>query len=493
MAKAVFTRGSTMRHVLIMTGTSAAGMLAMFSVDLVDMYFLTLLGEQELAAAVGFAGTLLYFVVSVSIGLQIAMGALVARAEGSHQRELAGRYCSSSLVFNTSVAVAICLCAWFWLEELLVFLGASGQTLDYAISYTRILLPSMPILVLGMSAAAAVRALGDARRSMWATLVGALVNAILDPIFIFGFDWGLEGAAIASVVARIVVLVIAGYALVWVHKLPRRPSLAIVRADLGAIMHIAGPAMLTNIATPIGGGFVLKTIAQFGDGAVAGAAIMGRITPVAFAAVFALSSAVGPIIGQNAGAGLYSRVRSTLINAMLINVVYVVLVWGLLWLSGPWIVRGFSASPDAADLILFYTRWMVGAFMFTGALFIANASFNNLHQPRLATALNFSRVFLGIIPAVYLGGIWYGARGVIAGEAVGSIAFGLIGAVAVFGLVRKLDALHLMPPPEAEPIVNTVSGFSSADSQMAQPVVQAASDGLLGEEEGAGDGEIGSK
>jgi putative MATE family efflux protein len=472
-----------MRHVVVMTSTSAAGLLAMFSVDMVDMYFLTLLGERELAAAVGFAGTLLYFVVSVSIGLQIAMGALVARAEGSHQRELAGRYCSSSLIFNSSVAVVICLCVWFWLEELLAFLGARGQTLEYAISYTRILLPSMPILVLGMSAAAAVRALGDARRSMWATLIGAFVNAILDPIFIFVFDWGLEGAALASVVARIVVLIAAGHALLWVHRLPRKPSLALVRSDLGAIMHIAGPAMLTNIATPIGASFVLKTMAQFGDGAVAGAAIMGRITPVAFAAVFALSSAVGPIVGQNAGAGLYDRVRSTLINALLINVVYVLLVWLLLWQAGPWIVRGFSAGPEAADLILFYTQWMVGAFLFTGALFITNASFNNLHRPGMATTLNFARVFLGIIPAVYLGGSWYGARGVIAGEALGSVAFGLIGAMALFSLVRKLEIHQLTPSSDAEPTVNTVSGFSSADSQMAQPVVQVSSESLLVEDD----------
>ena len=72
-----------MRHVLVMTGASATGLIAMFAVDMVDMYFLTLLGEQELAAAVGFAGTLLFFLISVSIGLQIALGALVARSEGA--------------------------------------------------------------------------------------------------------------------------------------------------------------------------------------------------------------------------------------------------------------------------------------------------------------------------------------------------------------------------------------------------------------------------
>jgi putative MATE family efflux protein len=476
MKKAVFTQGSTMRHVLVMTTTSAAGLLAMFSVDMVDMYFLTLLGEQELAAAVGFAGTLLYFVVSVSIGLQIAMGALVARAEGAHRRDLAGRYCTSALIFNGTIAVLMCFGACFWMEEVLVFLGASGQTLEYSLSYTRILLPSMPVLVLGMSAAAAVRSLGDARRSMWATLLGSGVNGLLDPLFIFTFGWGLEGAALASVAARIVVLIVAWHALVVVHKLPQRPRFEFVRLDIRPILHIATPAMLTNLATPIGSAFVLKSVAQFGDGAVAGAAIMGRITPLAFAAVFALSSAVGPIVGQNAGAGLYDRVRLTLINAMLFNVGYVLLVWLLLWQCAELIITAFSAGPDAADLIRFYTHYMVGAFLFTGGLFIANASFNNLHRPGLATAFNFARVFLGIIPAVYFGAEYYGAKGVIAGEALGSVVFGLVGVIAVFVLIRTLEDRHALEAPEYGPPASTVGSFSSAHSQMAQSVVQSSAE-----------------
>lgn len=476
MNEAAFTRGSTMRHVLVMASASAAGMLAMFSVDMVDMYFLTLLGEQELAAAVGFAGTLLYFVVSISIGLQIALGALVARSEGAYRRDLAGRYCTSALIFNGSIAVVICGITWFWMEEILVFLGASGQTLEHAVSYTRILLPSMPVLVLGMSAAAAVRAVGDARRSMWATLLGSGVNALLDPLFIFTFGLGLEGAAYASVVARVVVLIVAWHALVVVHKLPQKVRWEEFRRDLSPILHIAAPAMLTNLATPIGSSFVLKSMAQFGDGAVAGAAIMGRITPVAFAAVFALSSAVGPIVGQNAGAGYYDRVRSTLMNAMLFNVFYVLFVWFLLWQCGEYIIVAFSASPEAADLIRFYTTWLVGAFLFTGGLFIANASFNNLHHPRLATVFNFARVLLGIIPAVYFGARWYGARGVIAGEAVGSIIFGMIGVVAVFALVRKLERQHLLAAPEIGQSVATTTGYSSAHSQMAETVVQAGTE-----------------
>ena len=450
MSTAVFTRGSTFRHVLNMTGASAAGLLTMFGVDMVDMYFLTLLGEQELAAAVGFAGTLIFFLVSVSIGLQIALGALVARSEGAERRDLARRYCTSSLIFSAIVCTLISAVAWFYLTDLLKVLGATGQTLEYAVSYASILLPNMPILVLGMSMAAGVRAVGDARRSMWATVLGSLVNAGLDPLFIFTFGWGLEGAAWASVAARFVVFAVAWHALAVVHKLPCKITLREFISDIGPIMAIAGPAVLTNMATPISNGFVLRTMSQFGDSAVAGAAIMGRITPVAFAAIFALSGAVGPIIGQNAGAGLYDRVRATLRDAIIFNVVYVALVWLILGLCAKGIVSTFSATEEAAELILFYAYFLVGAFTFNGCLFVANASFNNLRHPHWATGFNFARAVLGTIPAVYFGAQWFGPKGVMAGEAVGSIIFGLAALGGAFYLIRKLEAAH--KPIEVSPL-----------------------------------------
>ena len=449
--QAVFTRGSTMRHVLVMTGASATGLLTMFGVDMVDMYFLTLLGEQELAAAVGFAGTLMFFLVAVSIGLQISLGALVARSVGAERRDLASRDCISGLLFSLIVAVLLSSLGWLYLEELLQLLGARGLTLQYATRYAGILLPNMPVLVLGMSAAAGVRALGDARRSMWATISGSIVNGVLDPIFIFAFGWGLEGAAWASVVARMVVFAVAWHAVHVVHRLPCRINRQQFFADLGPLLKIATPAVLTNLATPIGGSFVLRTMSQFGDSAVAGAAIMGRITPVAFCAIFALSSAVGPIIGQNAGAGLYPRVRSTLRNAMIFNVAYVMLMWLLLWLAGDAIVGVFSASEEAAELILFYCNFLVGTFIFSGALFVANASFNNLHHPHWATGFNFGRALLGTIPFVYLGAHWYGAKGVLAGEALGALIFGTLAVVAAFYLISRLEKEHVALPRPAGP------------------------------------------
>ncbi|MGS2722265.1 MATE family efflux transporter [Porticoccus sp. GXU_MW_L64] len=439
---AVFTQGSTLRHILVMTGASTVGLLTLFLVDLVDMYFLSLLGQEELAAAIGFSGTVLFFLTSVGIGLQIAMGALVSRAEGNHDRSLANRYCSSVLLFSFLLASLVTLPAWYWLEELLVFLGASGLTLQLAMDYSNILLPSTPILACGMCFAAALRAVGDARRSMYTTMGAAVVNAVLDPIFIFALGMEIEGAAVASVISRVALVVIGYWAVTRKHQLDCQPSWSAMKGDLGIIMPIAGPAMLTNLATPIGSSYVLKTMASFGDSAVAGAAILGRITPVAFALVFALSGAVGPIIGQNAGAANYQRVRRTLLNAMAVNVGYILLVWLALFLLSDTIVAMFGAQGDAAYLIHFYNTWLVIGFAFNGVLFIANAASNNLHRAAQASAFNFARALLGTVPLVYLGSQWFGAVGVIAGEMAGGLIWGSVAFAIVLWQVNRMEREH---------------------------------------------------
>lgn len=459
MKQATFTQGSTLRHVVLMTGASTVGLVAMFTVDLVDMYFLSLLGEQELAAAVGFGGTLLFFLMAASIGLSIGMGALVSRAEGSYRRDLAGRYCSNILIVSAITASLIAALALAYLPELLGLLGAKGKTLEYAFQYSRIIIPASPILAVGMCAANATRALGDARRSMYATLGGSAVNAVLDPILIFGLDWGIEGAAAASVCARVTVMLIAFHAIFNIHRLPRATSLHYLLKDFPRFASVAGPAILTNMATPIGGSFVLRTMAQYGDSAVAGAAIMGRIVPVAFAAIFALSGAIGPIIGQNAGAGHFDRVRRTLLDALLCNTLYVMVIWLVLWSAADLIVAAFSASGPAEELIRFYVTWLPGAFAFSGMLFVANASFNNLHRAHLATLFNFARALLGTLPCVWLGARWYGAPGVMAGEAVGAVVFGGLAFVAVMAQVRSLGRQY----DEQQRVIAALAPTAAAD------------------------------
>jgi Na+-driven multidrug efflux pump len=240
-----------------------------------------------------------------------------------------------------------------------------------------------------MCLAAALRAAGHAKRSMYAITSGGIVNAILDPIFIFGLDLGIQSGAWASVLARITIFVMACPFLIRNHTLLKKPSLGGWLNDLPRIFNIAGPAMLTNLATPIGGSYATKSMAVFGDDAVAGAAIIGRLVSVGFCGLFALSSAIGPIFGQNIGAKLYQRVRQVLFDAIKFIGVYVLLIWIIFFSLQDLLVHAFDADQKAAYLIKSYCTWIMPGFFFNGLLFSANAAFNNMNAAYLATLFNF--------------------------------------------------------------------------------------------------------
>ena len=306
---AKFTNGSLMRHVSVMSFTASLGMLAIFAVDFVDMIFISMLGNDALAAALGYAGTILFFTTSISIGMSIAAGALVARALGKGDTQDVQEFATSALVIGLIVALIVVALIFPAQEQILSLLGASGEVLTLAQSYLSIILPSMPVLLAAMICGAVLRAHGDARRAMQTTLTGGVVNAVCDPLFIFGFGWGLEGAAVASVAARFAILIAAIIPVIKVYDGLAKPRSDYLVRDLRAVFGIAGPAVLANVATPVGSAIVVREMAQFGTEAVAGMAVIGRLIPVAFAVVFSLSGAIGPIVGQNFGAGLNDRVR----------------------------------------------------------------------------------------------------------------------------------------------------------------------------------------
>ncbi|MBT6033616.1 MAG: hypothetical protein HOH19_13650 [Kordiimonadaceae bacterium] len=204
------------------------------------------------------------------------------------------------------------------------------------------------------------------------------------------------------------------------------------------MMLVANPAILANVATPIGIAYSVATIANFGDSAIAGNTIVARITPVAFAFLFSLSGAVGPIIGQNLGAGLHDRVRETIIDSLKFTAGYILLMWPIFYFGQDLLTSFFGASPDSASMVQVFSTWVVPLTFFTGALFVSNAAFNNLGYPMRATYFNVGRATFGTIPFVYYGAEYYGAQGVLIGQAIGGAIIGAISIVACLKTVANL-------------------------------------------------------
>ena len=438
--QAIFLKGDLLRHIIIMASSASIGLLSMFLVDFADLLFISMLGEAELAAAVGFAGTVLFFTFSVSIGLTIATSALVAQRLGQGEAVEARKIASSVMLFGVSVsAVLACMC-WILAPQLLGLIGATGTTQDLAVRYFRIVVTAMPIAAIGMMASGILRAHGDARRAMNVTLVAGAVNAILDPILIFGVGLGLDGAAYASVAARFATLIVALHPIFKHYGGFAKIDVSRFKIDLPKIVAIAAPAMLTNVATPIGNGVVTRTIAEFGDSAVAAMAVAGRLSPLAFCVIFALSGAVGPIIGQNFGAKQYDRVRGTLIKAVQFTAIYVAVMWVILLLSNGLISSAFSLSDEGATIIFWFALVVAPLFLFNGTLFVSNAAFNNLRRPLYSTFLNWGKNTLGVIPFVAVGAAIGGAPGVLIGQSVGGVLFGVLGFWLAYRLVNRYES-----------------------------------------------------
>lgn len=433
---AKFLEGNLFQHVAVMSLTSSVGLIVLFMVDFVNIIFISWLKDAELTAAVGYAGAILFFTTSFGIGMAIAASALVARAVGQGDSAAARARATNAVIWGVIFGALFVAIVWLNLRFLVTLLGASGRTLDQTVHYLSIVVPTLPLLMVGMVGGAILRSHGDAKRAMMATIYGGLANAVLDPILIFGFDLNLTGAAIATVVAR---CVIAGTALLPVirhHGGFDRPSFPSVLADLRPIAMIAAPAILTQLATPIGQAFVTRLVSGYGEAAVAGVAIIGRMTPVAFGVIYALSGAIGPIIGQNYGAGKLDRVREALKEGLRFTALFTIFVTALLFFLKSPIADLFHATGITRQIIYLFCGPLALLFFFNGVIFVSNSAFNNLGHPFHSTWINWGRHTIGTIPLALLGGSFIGAQGVLVGQAVGG---------AVFGLVALWLALRVIP------------------------------------------------
>ncbi|MBF9231788.1 MATE family efflux transporter [Microvirga alba] len=434
-----FVVGSTMRHVLVMTGTGTAGLIAIFIVDLISLLYISWLKDPSMTAGVGLATVMMFFTISINVGLMIPIGALVSRALGARRREDARRLATSGCILMAIIATLVSLIILPLLPQILHMLGATEKTYLVARSFLWISLPTNVLMAFGMAFSTVLRAAGDAKRSMYATLSVAAVTIVVDPILIFGLGLKSDGAALTINLARLAYLYIGYRYVTRHHDLLARPNLRSIVADARPFFAIAVPAILTNIAAPVSSAFFTSIMSRFGDGAIAASAIIDRVTPVAFGGLFALAGAIGPVLGQNWGARRYDRMNQVLKDSLTFTIVYVGCVWALLYLVRVPLTLAFNAPDLTADLVQFFCQLSGPIWFFIGLVFVANASFNNLGFPLFSTFFNWGRATLGMIPFAYYGAQVGGPKGALLGIGVGSVAFGIAAIITAFWTIRRLE------------------------------------------------------
>jgi Na+-driven multidrug efflux pump len=161
---------------------------------------------------------------------------------------------------------------------------------------------------------------------------------------------------------------------------------------------------------------------------------------VAFGILFALSGAVGPIFGQNLGAKRLDRVRRAYLDAITFSAIVILAMSALLFvLRGP-IADVFHAEGLTREIVYLFCGPLSLLFFFNGLIFVANAACNNLGAAFQSTLVNWGRHTIGTLPFAWAGAIWWGAEGVLVGQAVGGILFGLVAAWLAYRVIEKVAA-----------------------------------------------------
>ena len=427
---ATLTEGPVGRTLVRLTGPMILGIGAMVAFNLTDTFFVGRLGPTELAA-LSFTFPIVLIVNSIAIGIGIGASAVISRAVGRGESHAVRRLSTDSLTLALSIVAFFIVIGFLTIDPVFRKLGASETVLPLIRQYMRIWYMGMIFVVVPMVGNNAIRARGDTKRPAAVMLVAVAVNIAMDPLLIFGLGpfpkLGVAGAALATVLARASAFGAALYILHFkYHMLTfERCGFGRVLDSWRRILYIGVPTAGSRLIIPVAIGVVTRIVSAYGEKAVAGYGVASRVEFFALAVVFALSSVIGPFVGQNLGAGLHGRVNRgiSLSNRFAI-------FWGLgmLALLAPparWIASLFNDDPVVVDAASLYLRIVPIGYALQGVFVVSTSTMNVLKKPLHAAGMTILEMFVLVIPLAFLGSHLFGLRGVYAALPIGYIITGI--------------------------------------------------------------------
>jgi putative MATE family efflux protein len=429
--KAKLAEGSVGRHLVNMTVPILFGITTMMAQSIIDAWFLGKVGDSALAAF-SFGFPILMVITSVAIGLGAGTSSVVARAIGANDHRRARRLATDSLLLSFLITAALSAVGILTINPLFKLLGAPADMIPMIRGFMTILYCGVPFLVVGMVGTSSMRATGDTVLPGKLMMGGALLNVLLDPIFIFGFGpvpaMGLNGAATAALIGRGAMFIGTVYFMVYRLDMIsfNKPDAAELRKSWGDILHVGLPAAGTNAIIPIAMTLITAMIARYGPEAVAGFGVASRIESLVLVIFYALSSVIGPFVGQNMSAGNESRIQQSLRLCAVFCMACGLIVAVILALAADFVPTLFSQNPDVTNvtrLFLWIAPISYGAY---GVVMVMNAAFNGLGKPMPAVYISAIRMLVLYLPLAILGRHFFGIAGIFGAYAVANLLSGVL-------------------------------------------------------------------
>lgn len=417
------------------------GMLINALYNLADAYFVSGLGESQMGAI-----SIVYPLGQVVVGLGLLFGngaaSYISRLLGQGKNEQANKVASTSLYCSLSTGTLLILFCFVFLKPILTLLGATESILPYAITYAGIYIISCIFNVFNVTMNNLVTSEGAAKTTMCALLAGAILNIVLDPIFIYTFELGVAGAAIATAISQVV------STLVYLHYLSTKKSIFrfhwkdcfFSRKIFSEIFKIGIPTLVFQLLTSLSISLINNTSGNYGDAAIAGMGVVTRLVSMGSLTVFGFMKGFQPIAGYSYGAGKYKRLRQAIRTSILWSALFCIVIGFAFFLFPTQILSQFTTGNVEMIQIGARSLRVNGiTFMLFGYYTVYSSLFLALGKGKEGFLLGACRQGICFVPVILiLPSIW-GVKGILYAQPIADVLSFLITLFMAFSLHKQLN------------------------------------------------------
>jgi putative MATE family efflux protein len=425
------TNGPVPAHLRRQATPMALGLIAIISFDVVDLFFVSRLGDAQLAA-ISFCFPVLWLLTSVIIGFEAGAASTVSRAVGKGDLLSARRLTTDTALLAGLATFVVCQLGLQTIDLVFPAMGATDDLMPLVHEYMDIWYWSVPASAISWICLASMRARGNTLLEGKIIVIAAIINLILDPIMIFGLfgfpRLEMAGAALATLCANTIVMVGTLSYLHFELRVLATPFTALrnILDSWKHVMHIGLPAMLTNTIVPISNAIIVAMIAGYGVDAVAGFGVAIRIEPIVLIAFYSLSAVTSPFMGQNFAAGKVERLdEARKVIGKFCIIAGLSLAALLVFLAGP-VTALFSDTSSIQNVAIDYLWIMAISYGGYGMVMSTCAAFNGVGYPIPGVVISVMRALVLFLPLALLGQWQFGLNGIFIAAAACNILLGIV-------------------------------------------------------------------
>ena len=355
--------------------------------------------------------------LSAAFGAAIGVGAstLLSVKLGQRDYDIANRILGNNVLLNIIVGVLFAAVSLFWLDGILRFFGASDATLPYAHDYMVIILLGNVVTHLHLGLNAMLRAAGKPRQAMYLTIATVIINAILDPLFIYTLEMGIRGAAVATILSQALALLCQCWMFSRKTELVHfeRSKFHLESPIVKGIISIGISPFSMNACACLVVIFINNSLMHYGgDMAVGGYGIANRIVFIFVMITLGVCQGMQPITGYNYGAQNYNRMLEALKLATITGTIVCAVGFFLAMLCPRFIASMFTSDPSLIEHSVVAMQYIMALFIIIGAQMVITNFFQSIGSAKVSIFLSLSRQLIFLVPMIIILPQFMGLKGV---------------------------------------------------------------------------------